>query len=411
MPDDLQAIQLQQPRRSGLPLAARWVALAAWAVTGMIHGFAAQATQHWSFQPLRKPPLPTVQDSRWVRNPIDAFVLARLEKEGVRPASEAGQAALLRRATLDLTGLAPTPEAVRGIETTTASQAFERAVDQLLASERYGERMAWDWLDAARYADSNGYQGDSERTMWPWRDWVVAAFNRNLPFDQFTLWQLAGDLLPDPTPEQRLATGFCRNHMINGEGGRIPEENRVDYVMDMTETMGTVWLGLTLNCSRCHDHKYDPVSQKDYYGLFGLFNQTPVDGSGGDPQTRPTLEAPSPAQDRARDSAARSLEIALAKLDAAEQQRWSAAAGKRTKETPGLEGVPAEILEGLNQPTAKRDAGRLRKLADHFRTTQADYAALLDGARTALEERNRILQTIPKVMVMEDRAERRETFL
>ncbi|MFM7925169.1 MAG: DUF1549 domain-containing protein, partial [Planctomycetaceae bacterium] len=131
---------------------------------------------------------------------------------------------------------------------------------------------AWDWLDAARYADSNGYQGDSDRTMWPWRDWVVDAFNRNLPWDQFTTWQLAGDLLPQATDEQRLATGFCRNHMINGEGGRIAEENRVDYVMDMTETMGTLWLGLTLNCCRCHDHKFDTLTQRDYYSLFAIFN-------------------------------------------------------------------------------------------------------------------------------------------
>ncbi|MGV2339949.1 MAG UNVERIFIED_CONTAM: DUF1549 domain-containing protein [Planctomycetaceae bacterium] len=177
-----------------------------------------------------------------------------------------------------------------------AADAWEKVVDRLLASPAYGERMAWDWLDAARYADSNGYQGDSDRTMWPWRDWVVDAFNRNLPWDQFTTWQLAGDLLPQATDEQRLATGFCRNHMINGEGGRIAEENRVDYVMDMTETMGTLWLGLTLNCCRCHDHKFDTLTQRDYYSLFAIFNQTPVNGGGGSGQTAAVLSVLSPPQ-------------------------------------------------------------------------------------------------------------------
>ena len=146
------------------------------------------------------------------------------------------------------------------------------------------------------YADSNGYQGDNERTQWPWRDWVVDAFNRNLPYDDFTIWQLAGDQLPDATFEQKLATGFCRNHMINGEGGRIAEENRVDYVMDMAETTGTVWLGLTMNCCRCHDHKFDPLAQRDYYRLFAFFNQTPVDGGGGNPQTPPVLDTPDQQQ-------------------------------------------------------------------------------------------------------------------
>ena len=169
-------------------------------------------------------------------------------------------------------------------------------MDALLESPAYGERMAWEWLDAARYADSNGYQGDANRTMWPWRDWVAQAFNRNLPYDEFTIWQLAGDLLPEASPEQKLATGFARNHMINGEGGRIPEENRVEYVMDVTETVGTVWLGLTFNCCRCHDHKFDPLTRKDYYSLSAFFNQTPVDGSGGDPQQAPNLEWPTEKQ-------------------------------------------------------------------------------------------------------------------
>ncbi len=247
-----------------------------------------------------KPPVaeqpPAVQRKDWVLNPIDAFVLARLEQAHLSPSPEAEPARLLRRVTLDLTGLPPTPTEVEAFVAETQPGAYERVVDRLLASPRYGERMAWEWLDAARYADTNGYQGDNERTMWPWRNWVIKAYNDNLPYDQFLTAQLAGDLLPNATDEQKIATGFFRNYMINGEGGRIAEENRVEYILDQVETVGTVWLGLTYTCARCHDHKYDPISQRDYYAMFDFFNQTPVDGGGGNPQTPPVMEAPTPEQ-------------------------------------------------------------------------------------------------------------------
>ncbi len=246
--------------------------------------------RHWAFAPLIRPEPPA-----GTANPIDRFVEARLRREGLEFSPEADPRTLLRRLTLDLTGLPPTEEDMASWLKDTSPQAWEKQVDRILASSAYGERMAWDWMEAARYADTNGYQGDNTRTMWPWRDWVVRAFNANMPWDQFTVWQLAGDLLPGASEEQRLATGFLRNHPINGEGGRIPDENRVDYVMDMAETVGTVWLGLTMNCCRCHDHKFDPLSQRDYYSLFAFFNQTPVDGGGGDPQTAPTLSVPSAA--------------------------------------------------------------------------------------------------------------------
>ena len=254
--------------------------------------------EHWSFMPLIKPAIPVLDPSNAssIRNPIDAFIQSQLLSRGWKPALEADRRTLIRRVTLDLTGLPPTLNEVDDFVADATPAAYEKVVARLLQSSAFGERMAWDWLDAARYADTNGYQGDNERTMWPWRDWVVRAFNENLPFDQFTLWQLAGDMLPDATLEQKLATGFCRNHMINGEGGRIPEENRVDYVMDMTETMGTVWLGLTLNCCRCHDHKFDAIKQAEYYQLFAFFNQTPVDGGGGNAKTLPILAVPSQAQ-------------------------------------------------------------------------------------------------------------------
>jgi len=252
--------------------------------------------QHWSLTKIESPTIPEKTGDAPVHNPIDLFVQQTLKINGMTPSPVAEQRTLLRRVTLDLTGLPPTPERMKAYLEDPSPDAYEKEVDRLLASPEYGERMAWNWLDAARYADSNGYQGDRERTMWPWRDWVIRAFNENLPYDEFTVWQLAGDLLPEATFEQKLATGFCRNHMINGEGGRIAEENRVDYVMDMTETMGTIWMGLTLNCCRCHDHKYDPLTNEDYYSLTAFFNQTPVNGGGGDPQTAPVLPAPSPEQ-------------------------------------------------------------------------------------------------------------------
>jgi hypothetical protein len=252
--------------------------------------------EHWAFTPIEKPPVPagtkTTKDGVYVRNPIDNFVQTLLKQRGLTPAAEASKLVLIRRLSLDLTGLPATPAEIDQFVNDKSPDAYEKLVDRFLQSSAYGERMAWNWLDAARYADSNGYQGDRERTMWPWRDWVVDSFNDNLPFDQFTVWQLAGDLLPNATVDQKLATAFCRNHMINGEGGRIAEENRVDYVMDMSETMGTVWLGLTLNCCRCHDHKFDKLKQREYYQFNDFFNQTPVNGGGGDPHTAPVMSVP-----------------------------------------------------------------------------------------------------------------------
>tara|TARA_B000000475_G_scaffold225487_1_gene189543 strand:+ start:78 stop:3143 length:3066 start_codon:yes stop_codon:yes gene_type:complete len=241
--------------------------------------------RHWAFEPVLKPALTSEK-----AHPVDELVSRKLVSKSVTANSRADRHTLIRRLKLDLTGIPPTLEQLEEFLADLRPGAWERLVSRTLASPHYGERMAWDWLEAARYADSNGYQGDNERSMWPWRDWVVRAFNENLPFDDFTIHQLAGDLLPDASKDQILATGFNRNHMINGEGGRIAEENRVDYVFDMTETMGTVWLGLTLNCSRCHDHKFDPLTQREYYELTAFFNQTPVTGGGGDPATPPILQ-------------------------------------------------------------------------------------------------------------------------
>ena len=262
----------------------------------------AKWTRHWSFEAPEQPPLPSVEHENWAQNEIDRFVLARLEQAGLEPSATAGRIHVLRRVTLDLTGLPPKPEEVDAFVNDNLPGAYERVVDRLLMSSAYGERMAWPWLAASRYADTDGFQGDPTRTMWPWRDWLINALNTNMPFDQFTVEMLAGDLIPNATPEQIIATGFNRNHMFNGEGGRIPEETRVENVFDRTETTSTVWLGLTMTCSRCHDHKYDPMTQQEYYQLFSFFNNTSETGqrSGGKappsvnyllPEQRRTLKA------------------------------------------------------------------------------------------------------------------------
>jgi hypothetical protein len=226
---------------------------------------------HWAFQPLRRSAVPPTSGG-WVRNPIDAFVLTRLSKEGLKPAPEAERVTLLRRLALDLTGLPPTPAEVDAFVNDRRSDAYERQVGRLLASPHYGERWGRHWLDLARYADSNGYSIDSPRTIWPYRDWVINALNKDMPFDQFTIEQLAGDLLPDATREQQIATGFHRNTLINEEGGIDPEQFRVEAVLDRVNTTASVWLGLTLGCAQCHNHKYDPFRQSEYYQMFAFFN-------------------------------------------------------------------------------------------------------------------------------------------
>jgi hypothetical protein len=269
------------------PLSAREISLLKeWVKDG------AKWQKHWSLVAPTRPELPLQ-----TKNPIDAFVLERLERDGFKPSPEAPRHTLIRRVALDLTGIPPTPAEVDAFVNDKSPDAYEQLVDRLLASPRYGERMAIRWLDAARYADTNGYQTDAERFMWRWRDWVINAFNSNMPFDRFTVEQIAGDLLPHPTLDQRIATGFNRNHRGNGEGGIIPEEYAVEYVVDRVETTSTVWLGLTMGCTRCHDHKYDPLTQKEFYQLFAFFNSIPERGKafkyGNSP---PMIPAPTPAQ-------------------------------------------------------------------------------------------------------------------
>ncbi len=254
--------------------------------------------KHWSFMPPVRAAAPQVSNAAWAKSPLDRFVLARLDREGMKPSPEADRRTLIRRVSLDLTGLPPSPEEADAFVADKSPDAYEKVVDRLLRSPRYGERMAIRWLDAARYADTNGYQTDAERFMWRWRDWVIDAFNKNMPFDRFTIEQLAGDLLPNATRDQIIATGFNRNHRGNGEGGSLAEEFIVEYSVDRVETTSTVWMGMTLTCTRCHDHKYDPFTQKDFFSMFAFFNNIPEKGKtfkyGNSP---PMIPAPTAAQE------------------------------------------------------------------------------------------------------------------
>jgi mono/diheme cytochrome c family protein len=367
--------------------------------------------RHWAFEPPQRHPLPDVRDRSWPRNGIDHFILARLEREGLRPSPEAPREVLLRRVSLDLTGLPPTPEEVDLFLKDDSPATYERAVDRLLASPRYGEHMAWDWLDAARYADTNGFQADPLRTMWPWRDWVVRAFNANMPFDQFTIEQLAGDLLPGTATSQKVATGFNRNHMYNGEGGRIAEETRVENVMDRVETTATVWLGLTFTCARCHNHKFDPFTQREYYQLFAFFNNTSETGGGfGSGQVPPVLPLPTDEQQR-------QLHGLVEQLARLQQQM-----GAREKELlPGQvewehhavaeKGLPANITAALKITADKRTPAQALEVRDAFLQRDARWADLRRQRDEAQKAKDEGEKSVPRVMIMDDLPKPRETFI
>jgi hypothetical protein len=273
---------------------------------------------HWAYTRPLRPALPTVRRVDWPRNAIDYFALASMEQRGLEPQAEATRALLLRRLFFDLIGLPPTPEEVLAFEKDPRPDAYERWVDRLLASPRYGERMATPWLDLARYADTHGLHADSHRDMWLWRDWVVGALNRNLPFDQFTVQQLAGDLLPQASLDQRLATGFHRNTLLNSEEGAIAEEFLAEYVVDRVNTTGSVWLAQTLECARCHDHKFDPITQHDYYRMFAFYNTIDEPGLGGrQGNAAPVLSIPTAHQRREQAE----LQRRIAALDESQRQR------------------------------------------------------------------------------------------
>ncbi len=288
----LEKVLVEEPAKrmppKGDPLTPAQVAtLKAWIDQG------AKYEEHWAYVKPTRPELPKVKDSKWGRNGIDAFVLARLEQEGLAPSPEADRPTLIRRASFDLTGLPPMPGDVDAFIADKSADAYDKMIDRLLASPHYGEHQARYWLDDARYADTNGYEKDDRRTIWPYRDWVIDAFNRDLPFDQFTIEQIAGDLLPNATKEQRIATGFHRNTMVNTEGGIDDEEFRVAAVVDRVNTTMEVWMGTTIACAQCHNHKFDPFKQTEFYQLFAIFNNTEDRGGSNEP----TLKLPTPQEE------------------------------------------------------------------------------------------------------------------
>ena len=360
---------------------------------------------HWAYRPLRKPALPEPKRKDWARNPIDLFILARLESEGIEPAPEADPVTLLRRASLDLVGLPPSPEEVDELLSDPRPDAHERWVDRLLASPHHGERWGRHWLDLARYADSNGYTIDGSRSIWKYRDWVIDALNRDLPFDRFTIEQIAGDMLPGATIEQQIATGFHRNTLRNEEGGTDAEQFRVEAVADRVNTTATVFLGLTVACARCHDHKYDPISQREYYRMFALFNNA----------DEPVLQVPTEHQ--AKELPALEIEIAAAvklladneQAVAVRQAAWEAALGAK------LEGAPADLPDDVRRALlvpagerAKKDADRI---AEYYRSIDKDRIPIAARVSDLKERQKQLVKSITTSLVMSERKKPRETHI
>ncbi len=345
----------------------------------------AQWNEHWAFVAPKRPEVPKVTNAAWVRNPIDSFILARLEKEGLKPLPEADKVTLLRRVHFDLTGLPPTPADVDAFLGDKSPDAYEKVVDKLLASPRYGERMAMVWLDLARYADTHGYHIDSHRDMWPWRDWLIRAFNENKRFDQFTIEQLAGDLLPNATMDQKIATGFNRNHMINFEGGAIPEEYLTEYIIDRVETTATTWMGMTMGCARCHTHKFDPITQKEFYQFYAFFNSVPelgLDGKTGN--AAPILTLPTDEQKTRQQELIRAigdLTIALSDKNVAPLQgEWEKTLAGKMAVAP-IGGIVAHYdFDGsLADSSGRYQHGRTMKGDPTFGAGQVSRAVSLDG--------------------------------
>ncbi len=355
--------------------------------------------EHWSFVAPQRPGLPPVKDRRWPKNEVDHFIFARLEKDGFKPNPEADRAALIRRVTLDLTGLPPTPEEVDAFSADRSRDAYERVVDRLLQSRHYGERMAQNWLDLSRFADTSGYHFDGVRFMWLWRDWVIRSFNDNQPYDAFTVEQLAGDLLPNPSADQRIATGFIRNNMTNDEGGADPDEYLNKYVVDRVNTLGAVWLGLTVGCTECHDHKYDPISTKEFYRLYAFFHNVPEKGLDRIRTDNPPPRLPVPTADQAMKfveadfrlkDAEKTLQDRINELGET-QEKWERVTNERPPTKPSDKGLLKRLtfdgtlddggkLVGTNQPEFS-DA-RLGKALKFDGKVHADFGQLMAFDRT-----------------------------
>jgi hypothetical protein len=356
------------PSDSGLKLSHDQIAiLRKWIEQG------APIEQHWALRPILRPLVP-VADSPWPRNEIDAFILAKLQDQKIAPSPEASPYTLIRRVYLDVLGLPPIPEEVDAFVGDQSPDAYQKMVERALASPHYGERWGRHWLDQARYADTNGYSVDAERSMWPYRDWVIQALNENMPFDRFTIEQLAGDLLPKASREQLIATGFHRNTLINEEGGTDAEQFRVEAVVDRVNTTGTVWLGLTIGCAQCHTHKFDPISQREYYQMFAFFNNCE------DANTRPPfLDLATPTQQQKLDEFGKQIHAAKAAVVEYERQHK-----RKSGEAPAEKGTP------------QADSAKQR----------AELAANLTRLQ---DEKKKYAATIPQTMILRERTTPRET--
>ncbi len=377
-----EVVSIMPPQGEGTPLSEQQVALlrdwidqgAEWpADSGDV-----SRSRHWSFQPLAAAKVPAVRDVQWSRNSVDAFVLARLESQGVAPAIEADRVTLLRRLCLDLLGLPPTPEQVRQFLADTRPDAYDRLVDRLLASPHFGERWARHWLDLARYADSDGYEKDRPRPhAWRYRNWVISSINADQPYDQFSVEQLAGDMLPNATREQQVASGFHRNTLHNTEGGVDREEDRVKKTVDRTNTFGSIWLGMTVGCAQCHSHKYDPLTQQEFYSLYAFFNDI----------QETEVEAPLPidyeraaARQAAFEAEHQPLVMELKDYEAtrlpAAQAEWEAA--RQVDPPNGKTAVPTHVSAALATARQDRNAKQLQQIADYYRGIDTELKRLRD---------------------------------
>ncbi len=383
--------------------------------------------KHWAFSAPQRPTPPSTKLNDWAKNPIDQFVLSKLESRGLSPSPQADRSTLIKRLSIDLLGLPPTIEEVDAFVSDPDPAAYEKLVDRMLANPHYGERLALPWLDAARYSDSNGFQQDGDTWQWIWRDWVVRAINDDLPFDQFTIWQVAGDLLPDATPDQKIASGFNRNHMLNGEGGAIAEEQRFVNLFDRVDTTSTTWLGLTMACAQCHDHKYDPVTQKDYYQFLDAFNRVPESGTPQRQSSRirvgkPFLELPTAENKKHIATLEKKISDLQSACDSAADLAYTAwkLGINSDGDASDLTGLPAGLVAILKIEDAARSDEQKTSLETglrkHFETT-----ALKQFAKQvpAMVEQNKIKQQlsnyrgdqIPRVMIMSDDKPRKSHIL
>ena len=405
-------LQMPPPKSNRRLSAAQKELLTRWIRDGAAY------SPHWAFVKPNRPELPAVQRGDWIRTPIDRFVLAKLEAEKLSPSPEADRATLIKRLSLDLIGLPPTPAEVDAFVADANPQAYELLVNRLLESPHYGERQALPWLDAARYADSNGFQQDGDTWQWLWRDWLVRALNDDLPFDQFTIWQLAGDLLPAATNDQKIASGFNRNHLLNGEGGAIAEEQRFVILFDRMDTTATTWLGLTMACAQCHDHKYDPITTRDYYSLMDAFNRVPESGTPQRFSNRIRIGAPYlelPTEENKTRIADFEMRIAALEPEATKTadiafSGWRAGLFADGKPGEG-KGLPEAIAVVLQKPEAERtdvekqsiEPGLRKHFDEKVRPTLLDKlpaVAQLDTLRKDLANyRN---DQIPRPMIMSD---------